>query len=181
MIKKNVPYKVLKGLWIAEMILALINIIALWVAWGKGTNAAIAFDVVVGVFTCLVLVAMTICAFLNQLFNVRKHGWAYGLLAAIHLVFAIVTAVLTGGEDKATPALFTVFLVAIIAIGVYLALKNNNPFRKKDYNGSFTEATIAREDLGSNPSFDKANEVTGQIESGEKKPARDEKTGIVSL
>ena len=133
MVKKNVPYKVLKALWIAEMIFAVVDIVALWVAWCHYTNGTYAFAITVGVFTLLTLIGMTISSFLNQRFDVRKHGWGYGFLAVLHLVFVIITLSLThkGTNDNAAPALFTVLLVAILLVGAYLGLRGQNPFRKK--------------------------------------------------
>lgn len=180
MIKKNVPYKVLKALMVALIIFTLVNIAGLWVSWLVETNGAFAFGITTGCFTCATLIAMAICAFLNQKIEARKRGWLYSLFAVLHTVFVIVCAVCAHREDKSAGALFTVFLAVILVIAIYLVIRENNPFRKKSALAG-DDTPISRSELGANPSFDSADEAAARAANGEAKPVKDEKTGIISL
>jgi len=188
-IKKNVPYKVLKGLWIALIGLVILNIIGLWVGWNgretelyEGNSGAVAFGVVAGVLVLLDLIAMAVAAFLSQKVEKRMHGWVYGLLGLVHLIFVILTFTITKGGDNTCPALFTVFLIAIIAVCVYFALAGKHPtsaFGKVEKESDL--APIRREDLGANPTDAVADVVANPENNPDRKAGRDEKTGIVSL
>ena len=183
MIKRNVPYKVFQIVMIVSAVLAAINVVGLWLTWTRDGDGLYAFGIASGCFTLAALIATAVLAWMNVRPNVRKLTIVFGILAALHLTFVLIIALMNQGGDNpnyATPALFTVYLVLIQLLVVYLILRErkSSVFGTRD---SGSKEILRREDLGDNPTEAIADQVANPENNPDRKPGRDEKTGIVSL
>ena len=122
--------------------------------------------------------------FLSDRSNFRKKGIA-ALFATIgHLAFYIVISILyfqgkiEGDETKPIiyllPSFHTLILVAIVVLGIYFYSRGKYVFK----NAMRKDAAAA---FGGEVADETNSTVTLPTSDEPKKPARDEKTGIVSL
>lgn len=177
--KIDVPYKYYRCTLVGSWAFAALCVIGTWLAFQIGNPASITFSLIVDIFLTLSLGLLTGLLFVSERPDFRKKAW--GVLAAdiVHLVFFILIAIVGMKEEMtdqalyALPAVHTLILIAIVALGIYYYSR-----------GKFVFKNMAREDaakaFGGTVEADQTT-PSDNAPSEPQKPARDEKTGIVSL
>lgn len=174
----KVPYKYYKAVMLAVWSLAILCVVATWVCFCVPTKAAFAFGIIVDVFLALALIALTVLLALNVRDDYKKRAWLFGALTTVHVIFFVLVLGLkeqiAQGNNGiyALPAVHTIILIGISAVGIYFWIRNK-----------FTFKSFAQQDavaaFGGPVEEPKAPETP--LVPEEPKKARDEKTGIVSL
>lgn len=173
---KNIPYKYYKSTLLGVWLLAVLCIIATWICFTIPNAAALTFGLIVDIFLTLALIGLVVLLFINGRDDYKKRGWVFGALTLVHFIFFIVVASVRNGllDGKsglfALPAIHTVILVAISAVGIYFWIRNK-----------FTFKSFAQQDAAAAFGGDIEENKEKPLQPEDTKPARDEKTGIVSL
>lgn len=179
MIKKDIPYKYYKTVLIWVWALALLCIIGTWVAFPLGNAASIVFAAIVNSFLTLAIALLAVMLIISGRPDYKTKGIIVAVLAGIHFIFfvtvlAVQKHIYTSAEIYTLPAIHTVILLGIVGFGVYFSARNRFVFKnpaKEDAIAAFGGPVDgAQPEQPQQPKTDEAP-----------KPARDEKTGIVSL
>lgn len=173
---KNIPYKYFKSSLVGVWGLALLCIIATWVGFCVANTAAVVFGAIVDSLLAAMLILLIVLLLLNGRKDYQKRAIIFGALTLAHILFFILVLALRNrmheGDNGlfALPAIHTILLLGICAVGVYFWIRNK-----------FTFKTEQREDasVAFGGAVDQPENKPVQPE--EPKKARDEKTGIVSL
>lgn len=175
---KNIPYKWYKYTLLGVWSLAILCIVATWVGFAAGGTGAIVFGAIVDSFLTLGLVLLIVLLYINGRDDYKKRAYIFGGLCLAHLIFFILVLVFSTKMAEnfsaayfVLPALHTILLIGIAVVGIYFWIRNK-----------FTFKSASKEDAAAafgGPVDEPKKEEPVQPE--EVKPARDEKTGIVSL
>lgn len=180
--KKNIPYIYYRCALVATWIMAFLTIIGTWLTFLIGGNPSATFGITTDAFLLLAMVLLSTLLFISDRPNYHWKGLIVAILAAAHVVFC--TAVLIV-EFKSydidrnplmwylCPSIHTAILLCVGGFGVYFTLRDRFVFKHP----SRADAAAA---FGGKVSDDPIPPST-TAPRDPNKPARDEKTGIVSL
>lgn len=180
----DVPYKYYRCTLVGSWAFAVLCIIGVWIAFQIGDKASITFNTIVSVYLTLTLGTLTTLLFLSDRPDFRKKGWLALLVTLVHTAFWIILIILykNGQIDSdetqpsiyVLPAVFTAVMVGVVVVGIYFYSRGKYVFKRmrKDAAKAFGGKV---EDV---PADDSAIPLSDVAPT---KPARDEKTGIVSL
>lgn len=175
---KNIPYKWYKFTLLAVWTLAILCIVATWVGFCVGGAGALAFGAIVDSFLTLALVLLIVLLFINGREDYKKRSYIFGALTIVHILFFILVLAFSKNiQDNfksgyfVLPAIHTLLLIAISVVGIYFWIRNK-----------FTFKSLVKEDAQAafGGSIDE-KPAEKPVQPEEATPARDEKTGIVSL
>lgn len=173
---KKISYKYYKIAMLIVWTLAILCIVATWVGFGVANNASIAFAAIVDSFLTLAIVFLAVLLILNERKDYKTRGWMFVGFGAAHLILFVICMALKdsfvygSAAVYAIPAIHTVLLVALSAVGIYFWIRNK-----------FTFKSFAQQDAVAAFGADVEQAKEESEEPKPSKPPRDEKTGIVSL
>jgi len=120
--KRNVSNKIYEIALLATGLLAIFNLVGVWVTWNTGNPVGY----VAGTLEIVGLAACGVLAFLNEKVVVRKQWFAWAACFILHILFFVLCITLTSlnSKDNAVPALFTVLLICITLAITFVLLKD---------------------------------------------------------
>ncbi len=190
--KKNIPYSFFKSTQLVIWILALLCIAGTWTSFMLGNLSSMAFGLVTDILLALTLITFSVLMIICGRPDFQNKAWLVILVTLIHIAFFVVIAIIAAlnkeeiydpakfGPEWVYPTTHTVILVTIAIIGLYLWIRNRFSFKsfaEKDAIAAFGKPIKEEPN-----SPDKPSSPISELEAPEEpKPARDEKTGIVTL
>lgn len=177
---KNIPYKWYKFTLLVVWALAILCIAATWVGFCVGGAGALAFGAIVDSFLTLALVLLIVLLFMNGREDYKKRAYIFGGFAIAHLVFFILVLAFSKQMQEnftsgyyALPVIHMLLLIGISVVGIYFWIRNKFTFKsaeQEDAHAAFGGPVEQEKKIPEEP-----------VQKEEPTPARDEKTGIVSL
>lgn len=177
--RKEIPTTYYRCALVGTWIFAVTCIVGAWIFFMIGGNPAFSFIIMADSFLAVTMLLLTIMLFLSPRPDFKKKGIVALVLSLAHIFFFVSLLIYKLAVPEADrnvglwylgPGIQTLILLIIIGVGIYLTTRDKYAFKQK--------RSDAAKAFGG-----KVEEETKSIvaPTDPQKPARDEKTGIVSL
>lgn len=177
--RKEIPTTYYRCALVGTWIFAVICIVGAWIFFMIGGNPSFSFILMSDIFLSLTMLWLTVMLFMSPRPDFKKKGIVALILSLVHIFFFVSLVIYKFVVKDANrneglwylgPGIHTLILLIIIGVGIYLTTRDKYVFKQKRADAAAAFGGEVEDDTKS---------VVAPTDP--QKPARDEKTGIVSL